>query len=246
MSHRLKLKLNKLLIGLAFLFTGCASLDNAVELNPKIFYKPDIKLEYKDYRFGGWGVLPYDKEHFYEVKIKTVGDIDLIRISTNARLDTDEPDGHIFRSNKEYKYRYFPDYELEVLRNSLITIEAFEAGLPGRHSVGFYMVDYGMRGADRLSAITKCNGRIKSEAGISMCVTMQGLYQQIEFKNEVLLMSNSEKKAHCRLPKVKSKKKWLFKTRNRICEYTFLDLSTGLTHAHVAIGYEDVAVRRYK
>ncbi len=233
-----------IIVGVLMTLISCASFVGVKDLDPTVFYKPDITLKYKDYQFGGWGVLPYSKDNFYDIEIEAAGKIDLIRVSTNSRLDTDEPHSRrVFRNGKKYKYRYIPDYDLEVRLNSLITIETFEAGLPGRHSVGLYMIDYGPRGVDALPAITKCNARAKSMDGVSMCVTKEGLYQQLKFKVEVELMTNSKKS--CAIVGG-PKKVWLFKTRNRICEYTFLDLENGLTHAHLSVGYEDVAVRRYK
>lgn len=242
----------KLLILISFLFiTSCTSLETVQELNPKIYYKPDIKLTVDGKVYHGWGMLPPKSPLVYKLEIEAPGQIDLLKISTCARFDTDEPEGgiirNVFGNTKRYTYSFIPIPKDELSETCPIMIEAYEAGIPGRHSFGIFEIDDGGKySGDTLPAIVTCNAKIEFTKGSSICVHLDGLTQRISFDVPVMLMQDSLSEK-CRIPTPDSGRIWEFNTPNRECVYYFKEVGgNGRFHKHSSIGFEEIAVRRYK
>jgi len=227
---------------------GCSTLSGGFvqDLNPKVYYKPDIILTFEGKVYNGWGVLPAKTGHHYELEIEAPGTVDLLKVSSCGRFDTDEPRGSIFRNGKKFKYIYRPDIDLELTGSCPLLIEAYEAGKPGRHSYGIFEIGGGDHSLESMPQISKCNGINKHYAGISMCVTLESIKQVLVFDSPVTLMQEKIKES-CRIPESPDGKKWIFKTRNRECIYLFREsLGKRRFSRHLAVGFEEIAVRRYK
>jgi hypothetical protein len=199
-----------------------------------------MTLKYEGKKYFGWGVLPAKSS--YEFEVESPGEIDLIRVSTCARLDTDEPGGGIFKDEHEYDYDYKPDIELEQVGSCPLRVEGFEAGVPGRHSFGLFELAFG---PEKLPAVTTCNGRKKPNNGVSMCVSREGLNQRITFKTPVMLLIDSLSD-RCKIQLSPDGLAWDYTIRKRECVYVFKSLNNDDMHRHLTVGYEETPVRRYK
>jgi len=221
----------------------------AKPLDPKTFYKPDIIVTstnpdgIETTFHEGWGVLGPDENMEYHMEITSPGNIDLVKISTCARVDTNEPKGRVFKSDKVFKYVFTPDVKLELMGSCFLMIETYESGTPGRHAIGIFEIDGHSHTVEKEPSSVTCNARTENSAGVSMCVTMDGKWQRLKFKDDAELFQDNND-PRCRISEPRDLSDWIFKTPNRECVYLF-KVGNGY-HRHMSVGYEQVPVRRLK
>lgn len=227
------------LVLITLVSSACGTLEQHQELDPEVYYMPDIKLEWKSSngtrRYMGSGVLPV--KSLYDFEITAPGDIDFLKISTCHRLHPDQPQYRIFNSKKEYVWRYEPDPLMEMRHSCPLRIEAYEEGVEARHSFGIFEFK---TPDETLPATLRCNGVIQNTIGVSMCVTLETLTQRIEFPVEVELPSQQ---AGCEIPESKDGRVWEFSLPNRECVFAFFEKKGERIHRMFTIGAEAVPIR---
>lgn len=220
---------------LLLFLVSCASLNESQQLNPKVYYKNDIKFVVNGMKGRGAIVVPWAKS--YEIEITTPGKIDLIKItSCHRQISTEDIPGGWFETGKKYKYTYTPNEPIENFGSCHLRVEAYEKGVEGRHSSGIIEFE---TPDEKLKARLQCNGVTVERNGVSVCESWQGLVQSIEFAEQVRQYNNLER---CRLENSKDGKKWIFEMKNRECVYLFVSQS-GLKHRLQTVGFEEVAIR---
>lgn len=220
---------------LLLFLTGCAGLSVSQELDPKVYYKNDIKFVVNGMKGRGAIVVPLAKS--YEIEITTPGKIDLIKItSCHRQVSTEDIPSGWFETGKKYKYTYTPNEPMENTGSCHLRVEAYEKGVEGRHSSGIIEFE---TPDEKLKARIQCNGVTSDRAGVSVCESWEGLVQSITFETQVKQYNNLER---CRLEGSKDGKSFTFPMKNRECVYLFVS-EDGQKHRMQTIGFEEVAIR---
>jgi len=231
----------KFIILILFLFIGCATVKQ--ELNPKTYYKRNMKLKYAGKTYHGVGILP--KADVYKFVFESWGKMDEFSFSTLHRYETmeDARKGKIFPNKRKVEFVFKPTIET-VGRNTCV-IRADSASVKGKHSFGNFIIksDDAM-----LPAIISCNGTIKKEIGISMCQSKLGLIQVIEFKTPVVFSPEFSGEINQECVKIKyeveNNKKFTYRLPRRECVFEFMEVAPpGRIHKMFTIGFEEV-IRR--
>lgn len=227
-----------LVIGLFFIVTGCATFTATQNLDPKVYYRHDIRFKIdKKTTIKGVGILPIKK--VYSIEAITPGKIDLIKITTcHRQLSTEDIPKGWFKSGRNYKYTYRPTDPIETKGSCMIRFEAYEAGKEGRHSSG--LIEF-QTPTETVPALIRCNGGIHLSKGVSICQSWQGLEQEIKFTKPVRMAYGPER---CKIEPAKDSTVFRFRMRPRECTYTFLEKGTkDRWHRLQTIGYEEIPVR---
>ncbi|MCP3873379.1 MAG: hypothetical protein GY699_09535 [Desulfobacteraceae bacterium] len=244
LSERAKGYIMKLLIFLPFilLIVLAGSCTTTVQkLDPLIFYKRDIRIEYKGDKYYGIAVLPYAEE--YKIKLKAHGDMDYFSVNTFHREeDSSNPGGMFFQSRTTLKYK--PTLEKEGDAPLYISVYNKKK----KHGWAFIAFEHPMY---TIESLFHCNGKVKIFKGVSACGTREGLKQKITFKEDVMISNPSPgphgRKTPC--PDLKSNKGdkvgevFEFDMPNRICKYTFVSMASEEMHSMYLLGHEDSIVR---
>ena len=213
---------------------GCASLEATQELNPKVYYKNDIKFKVNDQ--SGRGTLVAKAAKKYLIDIETPGKIDLIKITSCHRQESTEdiPSGW-FSKGRKYQYSYIPNDPVETSGSCMIRVEAYEAGVQARHSSGVIEFETPQ---EALEAVVLCNGKNDKAHGTAICESLEGLEQSIKFSKPVLMAT--EDRCSFSVPMDKMTFNWQMK--NRECTYAFESFD-GERFRLQTIGYEEIAIR---
>lgn len=221
------------------LMNSCVT--TAQKLDPLVFYKRDIRIEYKGNKYYGTAVLPYADE--YKIKLKAPGAMDYFSVNTFHREEDSSDPGGIFFQNR-YTLKYKPTLEKEG--DAPLYISVYNERK--KHGWAFIVFEHPMY---KLKALFHCNGKVKIYDGVSVCGTREGLKQKITFKEDVMISDPTPgphgRKAPC--PDLKSEKGtkegkvFEFNQPNRICKYTFISMATDEMHSTYLLGHEDSIVR---
>lgn len=214
-----------LLLFIFLVLSSCSSIHQ--ELDPAVFYQRDLSIRVN----GNWtkrmSVIPFEKS--YKFKIVSPGKMDLLVIETCHRSIDIEDVG------RREGYRYTPIEGIEDQAScSIIKFSSFEKGKHGRHAEGVLIVNNPLF---NLVAKIKCNGKEDWYTGTSICHAKEGLYQIIEFTEEVSLFETK-----CKLGDSGYKRKFRFKMPNRDCRFIF-KASSGKRHILYTSGYEQILMR---
>lgn len=225
-----------LLLAVSLLMVECTSIPQ--ELNPKIYYKHDMKIQVNDQAFTGVGVAR--RAERYNVYITSKADMDLLQISSCERDLTVESaikKENWFSPRRGYKFVYEPS-PIEREAGCVLKFAGLEKK-NGRHSWALVQFEHP---SFSLPAQLSCNGVVSTPSGTSACETLQGLYQTIDFAAPVYLSSKVMER--CKIPESADGKRWRFKQPNRECEYLFMELKPPYRrHKLTTMGYEDVPIR---
>lgn len=250
------------------LLVGCEIIPGeAQKLNPVVYYRHDIKFEYKtgrkinvidetvDDMFGGhgtitrkkdeyityWGtaVLPY--KSYYELKVTGYDKLNFFALSSCHEETTDEnPDRGIFKKKGVVKFSYIPKLGKDF--SCPLYVAAYNR--KGKHSSGFVAFEDPKY---TLPATLHCNGEKIDYNGTSVCQSREGLIQKIVFAEPVKLVDPvkglADRKDACPEIGEDGKTEYVFKLPGRECIYGFLGKNTGKIHRLFAIGYEDIVIR---
>jgi len=227
-ENRAQKLITKLYI-LLFLVVGGCALSRPQELDPKIFYKRDmrVKIEHKE-RLGT--VVSNLKKNTYTIETQSPGNGDLYLYRTCHRETVMEGKG------KKVKFKFTPLPGIEDQGNCFLEIASFEK--KGRHS--WAMVDF-LHGRFGLPALIRCNGRQYPSIGVTICQSRAGNIMDISFyKNQTLVSDN----AKCgSLKSDNGGNSYRFKMKNRICTYIFKEKGGFRLHKLTTVGYEALPVR---
>ena len=103
---------------------GCSYLYPRQELDPKVYYRHDMKVWVDDQASEGTLISPLKKK--YHIKLQSPGQIDLLKIITCHReIGVQGASGFII-SNKNYEFDYEPLPGLEYDRPCMLRLEAYE------------------------------------------------------------------------------------------------------------------------
>ena len=203
-------------------------------INPKKFYRRDMEINVNG--IAGKGVVVAPQANTYEIEVKSSGKLDLFTFSTCHReIIKESAGGGIFGNKKKTKFSYSPVKGLETGQSCVAIFGGYER-VKGRHSWG--IVDF--EGPDaNLPAVIRCNGSEYNSRGVAICQSREGLYQEIEFVNEVI----TSDKAKCKGLTTKDNKKFRYKTQARNCVYRFMEKASGKMHRLTTIGYQEILIR---
>lgn len=223
----------KILFFLLLIITSCKTINQ--ELDPKVYYKRDIKIKYDDKSYNGIAVLPYILNKNYEVEFESNGKLNLFTITSCHREEVYENEYNNFNSKKiELGFSLNPEFEKE---GCPIQLGAYD--LKGRHSWGF--IDY--KTGAHLSAIIDCNGKKYLSTGVTICQSKQGLIQSITFKHEVVFSPESQLRKECKNISYETtdNKMFVYAIPNRECVYEFMRKDKPEeVHRLTTIGYEKI------
>lgn len=224
--------------------SGCATSEEFHQLDPKVYYMPDLAVSVNDTNYGSWGVLP---EYFPpKVVMKSPGDIDQIRISTCGRTEVFDKKKKLFSSDKKFEWKYIPNKEESTARvengeSCELLIETFEEGVEGRHSWAVF--DFRDSKNYQVKAQISCCGKDIDTVGVSMCVCEQNKLSSIEFPIAMTPITD-QKKCEGGWEVLKGGKYWRREIVNRQCNYLFIgDKDPLQQHRHTQRGVEDYPVR---
>ncbi len=229
----------ELLTHAAFVLTlfGCANVPQ--DLNPKTYYRHDMLVTVDGVNAEGVYVAP--KKNSYRIAVTSQADMDMLQITSCQRDVTVENAirSGWFKPRRSYIFDYVPT-AVEKEPGCILKLAGLEK-VNGRHSWAY--IDF-QDEKHTLQASLACNGakEYRSE-GVSICQSLQGLYQLIWFQAPVIL--SSKVLDRCKIPQsVDGGLHWKFKMQNRECVYTFMEMKPPYKrHRLMTIGYEDVPIR---
>lgn len=224
-------------IACLLLLSSCASLVTEQVLDPKVYYRHDMKIEVNGEDARGIYVAP--KADKYEIEITAPGKIDLLKVtSCHRQFSTEDvPDGW-FRSGKYFKFNFEPMPGIEDVGSCMLKFEAYEAGVEGRHSSG--LLEW-QTPDEKLPALLRCNGEERGVKGVAICQSWEDLIQEIRFPVPVNIGTPLER---CEIPIPDDRMNWEFQIPNRECTYNFQEVGEeGRFFRLQTIGYEQIAIR---
>ena len=224
--------LNKMVIPsvlTVLLLSGCVSLTTPEvrqELNPKVYWKRDLKVTINDYESNGTLVVP--KAENYTIDIDPPGAKDLVVMKTCHREHEAEKLGFW----KKLEFTPMPGIEDTGL--CYLEVAVFELR-EGRHA--WALIDF-ESDTFQLPHRIKCNGSQYNSNGTSVCQSKEGLIQEIIFPEEVVFSDKSK----CPPLPISDKKTFRFRMHNRECVYIAKGTSGRLAKLTL-IGYEKLLIR---
>jgi len=235
---------------LSICLSGCGTFKAARTesqiLNPKTYYRHDIKIKEKISGRKGHGVLTVPRQAKYKFEFKTPGAIDAIIITTCAgQFSTEDIKSGWLSKGRKFEYTYEPKSEMQTLGSCQIRVEAFEKGVDSRHSTGLIEFETPQSG-ETLKANIVCNMDFKAAYSSFVCQSYgespeKALLQQIKFFTPVELMQEAIPE-RCRIPEPKDGMNWIFKIRNRECLYSFRAEDKQYFRLQM-VGYEKIPLR---
>jgi hypothetical protein len=217
------------------LFLSCVT-PVAQKLDPLIYYKRSSQIEVNGKK--GSGILVVPRAEKYKIRIKTGAKMDLQILKTCHREEESEGLG------RTEKFYFTPNKGIEDVGDCHLRIATLEYG-KGRHS--FALIDFENPQMFNLRANVRCSGKNWTSNGVTVCQAKQGLWQEIEFEEEVQLhpdlqagrISLSNAKCEVFLGKFK---KLRYKASNRECGYVFRS-DSGRRHKLTSVGYEELLLK---
>lgn len=211
------------------LLPGCVSLTTPSvrqELNPKIYWKRDLKVKINDYESNGTLVIP--RAESYAIDIDPPGSKDLVVMKTCHREHEAEKLGFW------KKLHFTPMPGIEDTGMCYLEIAVFELR-EGRHAWALIDIE-----SDRftLPHRVKCNGNQYNSNGTTICQSKEGLLQEIVFPEPVTFSTE----AKCPPLPSTDRKTYRFKMHNRECVYVVKGDSGRLAKLTL-IGYEKLLIR---
>lgn len=221
----------------AVTLAACSSVHQ--KLDPKLFYKRDIKIEVNGRGYEGVVTIPKSRE--YRIKMSPKGEMDLVLIRSCAREDSAEKQGgesgfFIWSSRKTFEYLYRPNRGLEDEGVCPLRVDVYESE-KGRHSwalLDFEHPDY------KLEFQTDCNGRREHHNGVAVCQARKGLIQRLHFPEPVRFSAPLPE--NCPKPKRKGIYFYEFPLELGECLYHF-DTKSGKMGRLTTVGYEGILIR---
>lgn len=220
-----------------FYFSGCAS--TVTEMNPKIYYKHDMFITVNN--VNAEGVIVAEKRPSYRIAITSQADMDMLQI-TSCQRDLSVPEAiksGWFKQRRTYIFDYTPTV-VEQEPGCMLKLAGYEKE-SGRHSWAF--IDFEDE-KHKLPAGVACNGEPEYRSdGVTVCQSLQGLYQLIWFQEKVVLSEKTLER--CKIqPSQDGGIHWKFKVQNRECIYEFMEVKKPYRrHRLTTVGYEDVPIR---
>lgn len=206
--------------------SACTSVPQ--QLDPEKFYRHDLRLEVNGVR--GTGVMVLPRSHRYRIHGESVGQLDLLTISSCHREFSAE------RQGTEFDYDYAPLPGIETGGGCPLHFGGYEQK-KGRHTWG--IVDF--EGPDAtLPATLQCNGQVVRSNGVSICQSRAGLYQTIEFPGSVDVSPDPD----CPMPLGGRPGLYEFPLARGECVYAFREQAEpNRIHRLTTLGYEGILIR---
>lgn len=171
---------------LLFLF-GCGSIPVDINANAPV-YRLDLYGTLDDAEWEGIAVGSAAKNHTIEINSKT--DVNLMRIISCHRFESfpDAIETGWFQKNRGFEYEYnqapgIEDTGFCVLRLQAFTKEIKSDGSPVGSAYGVMLFH---NDKFTLPGENICNGADGGTAGTSICQSMNGLIQQLRFREMVI------------------------------------------------------------
>jgi hypothetical protein len=220
-------------IALSLALTSCASLTNQ-KLDPEVFYKRDMRMKINGVEYRGVAVPP--RSEVYDFELETVGDINMLTVTSCHREDVfEEPTKGWFKANNKFKYSYRPLKGIEDGRGCLLDIGSYER-TKGRHS--WATVDF-VTATETLPATITCDGVVLKTGPVSICQAKAGLTQRIRFDQPMKVSPDKWCEANMR-----TENGLLFEYEIPDGECTFYyGAKDGRLHRHSTLGYRQIFVR---
>lgn len=212
------------------LFSGCVTLTTPEikqELNPKTYWKRDLKIKINGTEAIGILVVP--RSDSYTIDIDPPGAKDLVVMKTCHREQEAEKLG------LWQKLKFSPMPGIEDNGMCYLEVAVFELK-EGRHS--WALIDIESE-KFRLNHKIKCSGKEINSAGTSICQAKEGLIQEIIFDEPVKF----SEKASCPALVSEDKKVFNFRMPNRECAYVVKGSVSGKMAKITLIGYEKLLIR---
>lgn len=213
------------------------STDSGVSPSISQWSRHGLEITINGQRYQGVGII--DKADKFEIEIHPQEKISRLIIATCHRETVvDKPKTGWFK--KSYKFDYAIVKGLEDMKACLMSITVLD-GKNKKH--GFALFDFlDARPRVSLSADLRCNGVARTYAkGASICQSAKGLYQQIVFKDPVLVRAQED----CVVPETKDRLTFTWPISVGSCTYYFMANKRGpddkrLLHRHTSLGYTEV------
>ncbi len=216
------------------LFYSCSTIHQ--ELDPKIYYKRDMKIKIGDNKYEGTAVLRNAPK--IDIEFTSAGKLDLFTFTTCHREYTQE-NAKSFFNKKKIKFEYKPEPTIELVDSCAIQAAGYD--LKGKHSWAFLDIE---TPDAKLPATIKCNGLTWKSNGVTICQGKAGLFQEIIFEVEVKFAPQFAKRKECQEIDFinKENKRFIYKLPNRECVFTFMSGKNEF-HRLNTIGYEMILIR---
>lgn len=183
----------------------------------------------------GAGMVAVEPKSNYVFNFEWKDRAELIKITTCHREIVVEAN-RIFRSKKEYKWKYKPT-EIEKSGICPIFIGAYDT--KGQHAWAY--IDTRLP-SENLKASIDCSGSQRASIGLSVCQARTGLAQRISFTSKVIYTPSE---GCSNLTKLKGNA-YEFSVESGLCHYVFSDIKTKQIHRLTAYGYDEVLLREFK
>lgn len=221
--------------------SSCISSLEIPELDDGINYKKRLRIKIKlwdkkkqewccEKKFTGMGVVK--KSNKYKIKVYPPGKADRILLqSCHREIIVEDKKESWFSSGVEFKFSVSKD--METKKACPIDIEINEKKR-GRHGWASIIIQ---SSRENLPAVVKCDGKITSFNGTSVCQSRAGLVQQIIFSRPVLAI----KKPGCELDEPQDKMKWEYLMPPGNCAVFFVDaMDERNIHQQIMFGYDRI------
>lgn len=227
-----------LLILAILLLSGCSTFEQlfnspAQKLSPEVYYKNDLCFEHDKKKHCGTAVLPDLKD----VNLRIIGDA---RVNLFSVITCHRDESRYQGEKRKFKVYFARDFERG--RACPTYLSAFNKA--GRHRAAVVVFEHENY---TLPAALRCNGKVRSTKGTSICQSRTGLLQEITFSEKVKAVEpvngSGGRSTKCPVLPSKDGKKFTFKLPNRECIYGFIGRDSGQVHIFYSIGYEQIIIK---
>jgi hypothetical protein len=219
----------------ALVLSSCASLVSQ-RLSPDVFYKRDMRMKINGKDYVGVAVPP--RADSYEIEIETVGDINMLTVTSCHREQVfEEPTKGWFKAGNKFKYSYRPVKGVEDGRGCLLDIGSYERN-KGRHQ--WASVDF-VTMTETVPATLTCDGEVRQAGPVSICQAKAGLVQRIRFDRPMRVSPDEG----CKVMATADEFVYEYEMPRSECTFYFGD-KDGNFHRLTTLGYESIFVRDVK
>lgn len=229
-------------IAVAFILS-CAStplsVPPATGPGPNTDFKYDLTGDINGTPFDGVGVIPLAKS--YVLHVKSDVDVDLMKITTCHR-DWDDQDHPIqddwFKPKRQFTFEFTQADGIENLGTCLLRIGAYnKSGNPQAWATLDFQTP-----ESTLPAFQKCNGAQGNTGGVSVCQSLVGLDEEIDFDMPVEVSSMIM--PQCKPHPPKDQKHWLYTLAQGECVVYYQEIAPPhRLHRHTSVGYKQIQLK---
>ncbi len=208
---------------------------DSTSTGPNTKFKYDLTGDINGIPFEGVAVMPLSTSYLLHVKSKF--DVDMMTITTCHRDwdDQDHPiqNDHWFKPNRQFSFQFSQSDGIENVGTCLLRIGAYNKS---GHPMAWAVIDF-QTPESQMPAYQKCNGAEGPTGGVSICQSLAGLDEEIDFDQPMEIADVTTPQCKPYVPK--DGKHWIYTLPSGECVIYFQEFALPhRLHRHTSIGYQ--------